>query len=389
MLYIALNVFFNAILLGMIFVVGADFLHISNWVAITAGYVVSALLTIIGYTRLGTLIVGVFMPGRTMIGRERQKLEPLLSDVINQTNSKYGTYYKLDDFKIRVTDDKVVNAFALGYNVITVNRGAFEAFTDEQLRAILAHEMGHLYYRDSVKRIALIFSSIATRVLMWAYAIYAAIVTALGVGASKDRSGVFALMALCGFVLMMLFIPVVILNWLGSKLFNLLNLAMSRRSEYRADAFASSLGYKTDLVAALEVLDGLSISDNSFMGKITATHPSAMERIGALEDGEIARRNIGGLFIASAAVGVQPSFRGLDSLRMAFLLLIVGGAWCGINMYNAYQRNVRHELTFYNEFKGNDAKIQHRSADNLKKSAKHSVKKRKTRTKKVASSIDK
>lgn len=352
MLYIALNTLFNALLLGLVFAIGADFLHISAWVAIVAGYGVSAILTLIGYTKLGTFIVGLFMPGRKMIGRERLMLEPLLADIIERVNREYKTNYRLQDFKIRVTDDKVVNAFALGYNVITVNRGAFDAFSIGQLRAILAHEMGHLFYRDSVKRIALIFSAFATRIIMILYAIYAGIVAAFGAVSDSDRSGFSAIVTLVGFCFLVLFIPVVILNWLGSKIFNLLNMAMSRKAEYRADAFASSLGYQADMISALEVLDGITVYDNSFMAKIMATHPSAIQRIGALEDGEIAKSKIGSLFVAVPFATAHNDLGGnSEAVRLGFTLLLVGGLWCGYTMWDAYNKSPQHKLSVYNEFK--------------------------------------
>lgn len=336
----------------MVFAIGADFLHLSAWVAIVAGYGVSAILTLIGYIRLGTFIVGLFMPGRKMIGRERLMLEPLLADIIERVNREYKTNYRLQDFKIRVTDDKVVNALALGYNVITVNRGAFDAFSDGQLRAILAHEMGHLFYRDSVQRIALIFSSFATRVVMVLYAIYAVIVGAFGAASDGDKSGFTAVIALIGYMFLLMFIPVVILNWLGNKVFNMLNMAMSRKAEYRADAFASSLGYQGDMIGALEVLDGITVYDNSFMAKIMATHPSAVQRIGALEDEEIAKSKMGSLFVATPFATAHKDLGGnSEAIRLGFTLLLFGGLWCGYTMWDAYNRSPQHKLSVYNEFK--------------------------------------
>ncbi len=326
MIYIAINVFFNAFILAIILMIGADVMHVTPLFAWCLGYFIAGGLTIIGYTRFGTTVVGLFMPGRTMIGREKAKLEPLLSDVIEQTNKTYGTFYKLSDFKIRITDDKVVNAFAMGYDTITVNRGAFEAFTDEQLRAILGHEMGHLFYRDSVRSIALIFSSFGTRVIMTLYGVYAAISAAL----TKNAKGEHATaVAAASWIPLLMFLPIIVLNVLGSKIFNLLNQWMSRGAEYRADAFAASLGYKDDMIAALEILDGITVQDNSFVAKLMATHPATMLRIGALEDGEVAKQRMRGLRVAIPFVSDNSVRIGVNSeiMRLATVISIIGVIW--------------------------------------------------------------
>ena len=77
------------------------------------------------------------------------------------------------------------------------------------------------------------------------------------------------------------------LNWLGTSLFNLLNMYMSRKEEIRADNFVAKLGYKQDMISALEIMDKLSETDNSFLGRLTASHPACISRIGALEDTNI------------------------------------------------------------------------------------------------------
>lgn len=340
MLYIAINVIFNAFILSVIFALGGDLIniHIPDYYYWIAGYFVSAALTIIGYTQLATDLVGIFMQGRKMIGRERQKLEPLFRDVIERVNSKYATTYRYEDFKIRVTDDKVVNAFALGYRNITINKACFEVFTDCQLKAIIAHEMGHLYYRDSVHSIALIFSSFGTRVVMWMYGIFAVVQAAFARGAATaGEAGIFY--AALSYIPILIFLPIVILNWVSSKVFTLLNMAISRKAEYRADNFAASVNLKHEMIEALEVLDSQTMADNSFLGKLMATHPAPMQRIGALEDGEIQKQKLGGLALGSALTNKQSAGLNITNevIRLTSIILIVGVIWSGYWVYGYYQ----------------------------------------------------
>jgi Zn-dependent protease with chaperone function len=331
MIYIALNVIFNAFILFLILVIGSVIGivgHTPEWVLWEMAFLVSAILTIIGYTKSATFLVGLFIPSRKMIGREKSKLEPLLSDVIAQVNKEYTTNYQPKDFKIKVSEDKITNAFALWYNTLIINRGAFDALNDEQLRAIMAHEFGHLYYRDSVRSIALIFSSFATRVVMWLYGIYIVITSMF----AKNAKGEVATAAgLAVLVPMILFLPIIILNEIGSRIFYLLNMGMSRGAEYRADAFVASLGYKADMISALEVIDNTTVTNNSFIAKLMATHPSPMQRIGALEDENVVKKKIGKLFVATPFATNNNNVGGnSEIIRLTVILVIVGIGWCSI-----------------------------------------------------------
>lgn len=341
MFYIAINTIFNAFLLSIVLILGSSlgnhspetYLYI-----VILSYAISTILTLIGFSRIGTAIVGLFVSGRNMIGREKVILEPLFSDVIEQTNHEYGTSYKLSDFKIKVSDDKTVNAFALGYNVLIVNRGAFDAFTHEQLRAILGHEMGHLYYRDSVKSISLIFSAYATRLIMTIYAVFMAFTAGF---ANNTRGKIQGASVIAYYIIFALFLPVIFLNWLGNKVFTLINRKISRAAEYRADAFSASLGYKADMIASLEILDNLSSGyNNSFIGKLMSTHPATMLRIGALEDEQVAKEKIGGAFVAVpfATDNKQHVNSSRDFVMLATILLLFGVVWVGSTAFDTYKR---------------------------------------------------
>jgi Zn-dependent protease with chaperone function len=339
MLYIAINVLFNAIILGITFAFGGVLLgwHIPDYWYWIAGYVVSGGLTLIGYTQFATDIVGLFMSGRKMIGRERDKLAPLFREVIEKVNKEYGTNYRYEDLNIKVSDDKLVNAFALGYRNIRISRACFEAFTDGQLKAVLAHEMGHLFYRDSVRSIALIFSSFATRIVMWLYAVIVVVQAFFAkIAAGFGEHGAMA--AIVSFVPLLIFLPVVVFNWLGGKVFMLLNMVLSRKAEYRADMFAASLGFKADMIQALEVIDGVTVIDNSFLAKMMATHPAPMQRIGALEDGELQLKRLGGLAIAKPFADNTTITVAANSeiIRLASVLGVVGVVWCGFTAYDYY-----------------------------------------------------
>ena len=324
MFIIALNVIFNAFILALILLIGTEMLHFKPYLAWIFGYLITASLAILGYTKFASSIMALFLKGRIMISRENEKLEPLFQNVIDKTNHRYNTNYTLKDFNIKVSDNKVIDTMSLGYNNIIINRGALEKLTNHQLRAVLAGQMGHMYYRDSVRNSAMMFSSLGSRIIIWLYGIYLTIATFMKTNFNGKNSR-FLAFAMC--IPLILFLPVIILNYLGSRLFKLLSQKLNRESTYRADTFTSSIGYKADLISALEVLDSTTIYDNSLKARLMATKPSVMSRIGALEDAEIPKEKLGG--VAKFFVATNDSSLGSNTevVRLCSILGIVGVVW--------------------------------------------------------------
>lgn len=348
MVFIALNVIFNAFILSVVLLIGSDVLGFKTHAIWYVSYAIVGSLALVGYSKAAASFVGWFISGRKMIGREKTRLEPLLSDVIERVNREYGLHYRLSDFKIKVTDNRVVNALAVGYNLITINRGVFEAFSDEQIMALLAHEIAHLYYRDSVRNIALIFSSLGARIVMVVYAV----IVAIGTSFKKDTSAEGGIVVVLGAILVFIFLPIVLTNAIGAKVFGLLNMWMSRGHEYRADAFAASLGYKEGMITALEILDNLTVYDNSFLGKLVATHPSGMQRIDALEDEVLAKRKMGKLVVANPFNQDNAMRLGGNNevIRLFAVILIFGAVWYALvsvispNPVKSPVKNVKHRV---------------------------------------------
>jgi Zn-dependent protease with chaperone function/archaellum component FlaF (FlaF/FlaG flagellin family) len=285
---IAIQIFYNAyMLLGLsalfIAILKLPINMVTEAIFLLLPYIIVATLSFIGFTPLATPFISFFMGGRNAIGRETNRLNPIISDVLVRCNDKFNTTYKLEQIKLKMVDNKTLNAYALGHNVLGVNQGTLDILNDDELSAILAHEVAHLYYRDSSFSISLIFASFMVRVIMAILTVITIISTAIGsVANPKSESG--AVVKVLMFVPLIIFCYFYALNWIGNKLFIYLNMKISRKAEYRADAFASSLGYKDSLVSALEKIHASEVVDDSFFGKLNASHPATMLRIGAIED---------------------------------------------------------------------------------------------------------
>lgn len=285
MIFVIINNLFNGWLLTTIFqlVHGGLVKELPYWEYAMMGYGTAVLLTLLGVSKVGHAFLKLFLGGRDPIGRERKIIDPLLKTVLETANRKKDSTFTVENIHLLIKDTKEPNALAFGYNTIMLTDGLLKTSDEEELKAVIAHEVGHLYYKDSVTLIAIIFGNFATRVCMWIYAIYSAITTFI-MAVSSRIGGVGGIFILLLFVPVLVLLPVVIINWIGQKILGYTLLWHGRKTEYRADLFADELGFGKGLIGYLEKVNMITESDNSFFGRIASTHPAPMKRIGRLED---------------------------------------------------------------------------------------------------------
>ena len=197
--------------------------------------------------------------------------------------------------KLWVTPDPSPNAFATGRNPthasVAVTSGILQLMKDDELAAVLAHELGHVKNRDIlISSIAATLASAITylaRMAMW-----------LGSGrretGRRDRSPI-------GGMMMIFLAPIAA---------GLIRMAISRTREFSADATsARTLGTADPMIRALEKLDSVGkqipleaspsmshmyimqpFSGNALV-KLFSTHPSTEKRIAALR--ALGRQSVG------------------------------------------------------------------------------------------------
>ena len=198
-----------------------------------------------------------------------------------------------------IIDSPAMNAFATGrdpeHSLIAVTTGLLDALDRQELEGVLAHEMAHIYNRDIllmgvaailVGGIAM-FSHVMTRMLFYGGG------GRRREGGDSGGSGVFALVGIVFLILAPIFA-------------NLLNLMLSRKREFLADATAVKLtrnpeglrnallkisGSHEKMPDVEQELSALFIdhpqkkrSAHGGLAALLATHPPIEARIAALDN---------------------------------------------------------------------------------------------------------
>lgn len=244
------------------------------------GYGLIILITLLGLTQFGEFIARLFLNVRRPVGREVNELSPLLQEVVVRAQETYGTTFKRP--KIFIADKKYTNAGAFGKNSIILTRGLLKSANEEELKAVLAQKLGHLYNKDSITLLLFLFSNLVMVFALWCFWLYVFVVNLISGLLGNHTSGLAWQIIQGGIFLILL--PGLLLYKSFKWIFHFGMLFFGRRHEYKADKFAASLGYKDGLISFLEKSEALEEPDNSILGTIFATHPAAMKRIGRLED---------------------------------------------------------------------------------------------------------
>lgn len=177
------------------------------------------------------------------------------------------------------------NAFATGWNrneaLVAVSQGMLERFSADEIRAVLAHEIGHVANGDMVT-MSLLQGVVNTFVMFFAR-IVGDIVDRVILKNEEGRGMAY---------LATVFIAEMVFGILAS----IVTMWFSRWREYRADYAGATLADKNAMIAALQRLQresqvphempksltAFGINTGDVMNKLLMSHPPLEERIEAL-----------------------------------------------------------------------------------------------------------
>ncbi len=210
---------------------------------------------------------------RLETNQEKEYLRPIFEEVYTEAKAKNP---ELGHIEICVIDQMTVNACAMGKHTIGVTKGAMETFTEDQLKAVLAHEIAHILNLDTI---AILYTIVGNGIFTVFVVISKFFLNLVDiVGEAFTQKGIvrffcaltrFMFNALV-FVLMFFMQVVIAIN--------------SRKNEFRADNYAYAIGYGSEMIDSLYLLEKINLGDNStIIQKMIASHPRITQRIERLE----------------------------------------------------------------------------------------------------------
>jgi heat shock protein HtpX len=234
------------------------------WFLVAAVYLIAMVIT---FSKAGEWLMRTFNHVRPLdTAREKNHLRPIFREVYQKAKAQNPELAHID---LYIVDTMKVNSFALGNHSIAVSKGAMHTFSEEEMRAIFAHEIAHILYRDTATAL---YAMVGNGIFMGAIlAIKVSVALAQTID-SLRRSADFMDVVLGAIISAFLF------------LMQIAQARSSRKAEKRADDYALKLGYGEDLVEALYLIEKMNLGgEGSIKKRLTATHPRITARIGRLE----------------------------------------------------------------------------------------------------------
>ena len=224
--------------------------------------------------------------GTQIIEQPRNESERWLVQTVEQLAREAGIGMP----EVGVFHSEASNAFATGWNrnnaLVAVSTGLLSRFDRNEVRAVLAHEIGHVANGDMIT-LSLIQGVVNTFVMFFARII----------GHTVDRVVFKTERGLGIGYYITTFIAEIVLGLIASMIV----MWFSRRREFRADASGAQLAGKGAMIAALQRLRaeqdlpkempasltafGISGDIKHGLAALLRTHPSLEDRIRALQEG--------------------------------------------------------------------------------------------------------
>lgn len=250
---------------GILYVLLTFYLNSTNFILYTWLFLVVVMLFVnILYTKV---FIKIF-----------NKLTPLpdgeLKEKIMEFAHKTGTSIKSISVMDASRRTKKLNAFFSGFGKfksIVLFDNLIEKMSNDEIVAVLAHEIGHGKHKDTLRNLLLGLVQMGIMLyLLQLFLSWEALSVSFGFESVNIGFGLILFSVFLSPVDILLDIPL---------------SAISRWAEYRADGYAKENGYKDAMISALKRLaqeNFANLTPHPLMVKMTYTHPPISQRIQAL-----------------------------------------------------------------------------------------------------------
>ena len=259
---------------------GMDFQAFRTVAIIYGGSVAVAL------SPIGEYILRLFKNCRLpATSEEKNYLLPLFEEVFE--NAKEIDPKLNNDIALYIMDDMHVNTMAVGRKTIAITRGAIATFSADELKGILAHEVGHMTFGHTKALLLTVIGNFLFTAIIWFLRLILIVIEFL-LGLVEHKHILFKILKFMTVAIKFIIDIAVMLFIHLSEIILALN---SRANEIQADVFAYEVGYGNELISGLYLLQKISINGNvTILERMKASHPHIahrIENIELLEDGEI------------------------------------------------------------------------------------------------------
>ena len=223
-------------------------------------------------------------PMRGLSEEERNRLSPLFDEVVSKSPVS-------KKFRLHLAMEDTPNASCFAPAMVVLTEGLIKLMDDQELKGIIAHEIGHIISRDC--SINLYAHSLA-RLNIMAYSIIRKSVSFI-IHSFSVPARIFGIIPPLLFMvawsdLHHSFRPLIV-SWIFLLALPVINKGffycyrgVSRMQEYDQDRFAQSIGYGRALRYALIKFSKIAPKPDSLFSLLKSTHPMTHRRIKRLEE---------------------------------------------------------------------------------------------------------
>lgn len=206
-------------------------------------------------------------------------IEPIFIDVKREARSVYPMIP--DDAVIFLNESEEPFAFATGRRTLCISMGMLRR-PEEEIRAALAHEFGHLAHKDTDLLLMVTVGNLIVQLILFGIRLILIITELIVgiVGAMLGGEDGFVAIILTFLYRITWTVMLGIITWIWNAIGVILVMRASRQNEFAADEFAFNLGYGMPLCTLLQSIDFGGYS--GLFSSIASSHPPKEERLARL-----------------------------------------------------------------------------------------------------------